>query len=172
MAGKERDALRKLAVFRGGFTAPAAQTVTQASWELLDTLVMQSLVEVDPDPEEPRYRLLEPIRQFAWALSDAAERDAIERRHAAWVVGLAKQASREVLLDQARWTERLEAEHANIETAIEWSLATPGDQSALRIAGYLGYDWFSTGHGEALDWVERASREPGERHPASVPAPS
>ena len=153
---KERDALRGLAVFRGGFDPEAAEAVADARWDVLSNLVAQSLVEVDPDIEDPRFRLLEPVRQYAWSLVNDAEREATQKRHAGWVVELAKQASRQVMLDPARWSERLEAEHPNIEAAIEWSLGRPNDESALRIAGSLGYYWFTSGHGEALEWVERA----------------
>jgi predicted ATPase/class 3 adenylate cyclase len=153
---KERDALRELAVFRGGFDPEAAEAVADARWDVLSNLVAQSLVEVDPDIEDPRFRLLEPVRQYAWSLVNDAEREATQKRHAGWVVGLAKEASRQVMLDPARWSERLEAEHPNIEAAVEWSLDRPNDESALRIAGSLGYYWFTSGHGEALEWVERA----------------
>jgi predicted ATPase/class 3 adenylate cyclase len=152
---RERAAVRKLGVFRGGFTAGAAEEVAGASWELLDALVAQSLIEVDPDTDEPRYRLLEPIRQYTWGLADGPEREATQRRHAAWVVALASQASRQVRLGQALWSERLEAEQGNIEAAIEWSLASPGDESALRIVGYLGFYWFTAGYGQALAWIEQ-----------------
>jgi predicted ATPase len=152
---RKRAAVRKLAVFRGGFTAGAAEAVAGASWELLDVLVGQSLVEADPDTDEPRYRLLEPVRQYTWDLAVGSERVDTQRHHAAWVVAFARQASGQVLLDP-RWSERLEAERANIEAAIEWSLGTPSDESALRIVGYLGVYWFTAGHGQALTWIERA----------------
>jgi predicted ATPase/class 3 adenylate cyclase len=156
LSDRERNAIRRLAVFRGGFTASAAEEVADATWDVLANLVAQSLVEVDPDIDENRFRLLEPVRQYVWDLASAAEREATQRSHAAWVVSLAKQASSQVWLDQAHWTERLEAEHANIEAAINWSLSTPDDYSALRIVGYLGVHWFTTGHGEALGWIEQA----------------
>jgi predicted ATPase/class 3 adenylate cyclase len=152
----ERNAIRRLAVFRSGFTASAAEEVAAATWNMLDNLVTQSLVEVDPDLVETRFRLLEPIRQYAWGLASAAEHERTQRSHAAWVVGLAKQASTQVLLDQAYWTERLEAEQANIEAAVTWSLGMARDESALRIAGCLGVYWFTTGHGEAMPWIEQA----------------
>jgi predicted ATPase/class 3 adenylate cyclase/DNA-binding SARP family transcriptional activator len=154
--GREQDVIRRLAVFRGGFDPEAAESVADAPWDVLSNLVAQSLVEVDPDIEDPRFRLLEPVRQYAWSLVNDAEREETQGRHAGWVVGLAKQAGRQVMLDPARWSERLEAEHPNIEAAVEWSLGRPSDESALRIAGSLGYYWFTSGHGEALGWVEQA----------------
>ncbi len=153
---KERDAIRRLAVFRGGFDAAAAEAVANASWDVLGNLVNQSLVEVDHDIDDPRFRLLEPVRQYAWSLANAPEQETTQLRHASWVVELAKQAGREVMLHPARWLERLEGEHPNIEAAVEWSLGRSDDQSALRIVGYLGYYWVMSGHGEAFGWIERA----------------
>jgi predicted ATPase/class 3 adenylate cyclase len=151
-----RNAIRRLAVFRGGFTASAAEEVAGVTWDILDDFVTQSLVEVDPDLEENRFHLLEPVRQYAWGLASAAEHETTQKSHATWVVGLAKQTRSQIVINQAEWTERLEAEHANIEAAVNWSLSTPDDDSALRIAGYLGYYWFTTGHGEAIVWIEQA----------------
>jgi tetratricopeptide (TPR) repeat protein len=81
---------------------------------------------------------------------------ALERRHASWVVDLAKQAGMRILLDQARVSGLLKAEEGNIAAAINWSLATPGDESALRIVGLLGIYWFNAGQPEALGWIEQA----------------
>ena len=153
---KGRATIRRLAVFRGGFSAAAAEEVADTRWEVLGNLVSQSLVEVDPDIEDPRFRLLEPVRQYAWSLASAVEREETQQRHAAWVVRLARQASTGVLLDHAQWAERLQAEHANIEAAIGWSLDKPDGTPALMIVGYLGYYWFSVGHFQAMGWIERA----------------
>ena len=156
LPAEDRTTFRQLAAFRGGFTEAAAQTVAGAFRETLYRLVGQSLVEIDPEARPPRYRLLEPIRQYAWSLIDPVDQDDLMRTHGAWVSGLAKEASGRVLIDQAYWQERLEAEYGNLSAAIEWSLQTPGDQTALRIVGYLGVYWFTVGHGETLSWIIQA----------------
>jgi predicted ATPase len=135
---EERELIRTLAVFRGGFSTSAAEAVGARPRDVLSNLVTQSLVEVDHDIDDSRFRLLEPVRQYAWSLADVREREATQRRHAAWAVSLARHASTQLMFDEARWTELLELEHANIEAAIEWSLGRSGDESALRIVGYLG----------------------------------
>jgi predicted ATPase/class 3 adenylate cyclase len=165
LGSKDREVFCHLSVFRGGFDAEAATLVTGASLEQLDALVAQSLVEPEPDTEPPRYRMLEPIRQYAWAKLDQPGRDALHQRHATWAIGLAMQAAPQVLLDQARWTERLEAEGANIAAAIDWSLSTPGDESALRIVGLLGVYWFTAGRAEALGWIEQALDQAEQANP-------
>jgi predicted ATPase/class 3 adenylate cyclase len=156
LPAEDRTTFRQLAAFRGGFVEAAAQTVAGATRETLYRLVDQSLVEVDPEARPPRYRLLEPIRQYAWGLLDEAEQEGLMHAHGAWVSGLAREASRGVWVDQATWQERLEAEFGNISAAIQWSLGAPGDQTALRIFGYLGIYWFTVGHGETLSWIAQA----------------
>jgi predicted ATPase/tetratricopeptide (TPR) repeat protein len=82
LSPKERTLLRRLSVFRGGFTLPAAESVCGGSgdvdgWEVCDLLVglvERSLVEPEftaggreeiDGGRSPRYRLLETIRSFA-----------------------------------------------------------------------------------------------------------
>jgi predicted ATPase/class 3 adenylate cyclase len=160
LSAGDRATFRQLAAFRGGFTESAATTVAGATRQVLYRLVGQSLLEVDPGARPARYRLLEPIRQYAWGLLDVGERDDLMRAHGAWVIELAKEASGRVLVDQAYWQERLEAEYGNISAAIQWSLQRPGDQAALNIVGHLGVYWFTAGHGESLAWIAEALERP------------
>ena len=62
LTDEERVAFSKLAVFRGGFTAEAAEQVAGASRERLTLLIDKSLVQVH---EDGRYNLHELVRQYA-----------------------------------------------------------------------------------------------------------
>jgi predicted ATPase len=150
LSTEDRATFRRLAAFRGGFTESAADTVAGATRHALYRLVGQSLLEVDPGARPARYRLLEPIRQYAWGLMDVGELDDLMRAHGAWVVELAKEASGRVLVDQAYWQERLEAEYGNISAAIRWSLQRPGH--IFRTTGS------TRSLGWALFWLGRAQR--------------
>src|SRR5205823_218798 len=68
----EQTLLRRLSVFAGGFTLEAVESVCageiiepDAVLDLLGELVEKSLVWANEQEAEPRYRLLEPIRQYA-----------------------------------------------------------------------------------------------------------
>jgi non-specific serine/threonine protein kinase len=63
----ERSLLRRLSVFSNGWTFEAAEAVCSELdvLELLTQLVNKSLVTVDDEGQEPRYRLLETVRQYA-----------------------------------------------------------------------------------------------------------
>ena len=155
--------LRQLSVFAGGWTLPAAQAVCGATavdglWQLVD----RSLVQVDwRDPVQPRYRLLETVRQYAAAQLEAAN-EALARRdeHLAYYVQLAEAA--EAALDrgdQVSWLARLDAEQANLRVALGWAEAQPDAERGLQLAAALGGYWSVRGERtEGLLWLEAGLR--------------
>src|SRR5262249_20066733 len=61
--------------------------------DLLAALVEKSLVVVDGEQREARFRLLEPIRQYAWErLAGTGELEAVRRRHAGFFAAVAERA--------------------------------------------------------------------------------
>ena len=86
----ERVLFRRLSVFSGGCTLDAAEAVCSdddlvprlSVLDLLDRLVAQSLVVLDDQPDPPRYRLLETVRQYGARRLDAAgETNPLRDRH-------------------------------------------------------------------------------------------
>jgi predicted ATPase/transcriptional regulator with XRE-family HTH domain len=146
LAEPERALFRGLAVFAGGFTLDAAETVCAASLETLGQLADKSLVAVErPTSGAARYHLLETIRQFALtqlaAVSDAAE---LHRRHARYFVSLAESADRWLWAADGRapWLNRLGADYDNFRAAISWSSHGGGDvEVAMRLVGALWWFW-------------------------------
>ena len=147
----EKELFRRLSVFAGGFTLETAEEVCAAGaveagevLVLLGNLVEQSLVVADVSPEGgTRYRMLEPVRQYALErLRESGEEDEAHRRHAGCYLALAEEA--EPLIkgqDQAEWLDRLEAENDNLRGAIGWSLEAGEAQTADRIGWALGMYW-------------------------------
>jgi predicted ATPase/class 3 adenylate cyclase len=144
----ERTLLRRLAVFAGGWTLEAAETVCAdeglAGDEVLDLLaqlVDKSLVMVG---EEVRYRLLETIRQYAQEkLVEAGEAEEVRGRHLEVFAKLAEQ----VEPDLAVRLMRLETEHDNLRAALEWCRS--GQESAemgQRLGAALGPFWYARGY--------------------------
>src|SRR5207248_8754746 len=96
---RERALFRRLAVFAGGCTLEAAEAVCNAAGDLdsdvldgLTSLVDKSLLgqETQPD-QEPRFRMLETIREYAQERLDASgEAAATRRQHADFFVRLAE----------------------------------------------------------------------------------
>lgn len=157
----ERLLLRRLAVFRGGWSLAAAERVTVGDdlaqrdvTHLLGQLVHRSLVVPEPGPLA-RFTLLETIRVYALEQLEAAgEADEMGARHAGWVLSLAEES--EVGLrghDQAVWLSRLQSELDNIRAALSWAFQAPDDRAdeALLLVGSLGWFYHLGRHIEGRD---------------------
>jgi predicted ATPase/class 3 adenylate cyclase len=167
LGDEERMLLRRLAVFAGGWTLEAAETVTSGEGlddldvlDLLARLAQRSLVVVDEHDGAARYRLLETVRQYAQEkLYDAEETERFRTRHLEWFVDLARRAEPELTgPHQADWLRMIATEHDNLRAAMEWSAGHPAGAGALlTISAELWRFWLVRGHwAEGRSWLERA----------------
>jgi predicted ATPase/DNA-binding CsgD family transcriptional regulator len=164
--GAEQDLFRRLAVFVGGFTPEAAAAVGGVTDEvgLLDgigSLVDKSLVRQDEGPGgEPRYRMLETIREFGLErLEERGEVGPARRAHAACCLALAEDAMPSVLRagEQSAWLSRMDRDHDNLRAALAWFVGAADAEAALRLAGALTFFWYYRGHlAEGRRALERA----------------
>ncbi len=166
LQASEQVLLRRLAVFSGGATLDAVETVcreeTDPAGGVLDglaSLVDNSLLLQDPQPDgESRFRMLETIREFAREeLEASAEGPALWERHAAYFAQLAQTAEPALVgPDQAVWLDRLEREHDNFRAALAWAAEADRAEIGLTIAAALGRFWERHGYsGEGLSWLQR-----------------
>lgn len=156
----ERALLRRLSVFSGGWTFDAAEAVCPNLdvLELLAQLVNRSLVSLDEAGDEPRYSLLETIRQYARdKLMEAGESAETRNKHLAYFIHLSESAEQELFRGDAfRWVQRLEAEYDNYHAAIDWGMENDL-LAVLRIAGALPNFWFRRGYeAQGRKWIEEA----------------
>jgi len=174
----ERAMLRRLSVFAGGWTLEAAEATCSEGLverehvlDLLGGLVDKSLVVATATTDGAvRYRLLEPIRQYAGEkLGEGSETDETLERHAAFFLALAEEAEPELSGPwQDVWLDRLEGEHDNLRAALSWLLERGRDESALRLAAALWRFWHVRGYlSEGIEWMDRVLAE-GE--PSASPA--
>jgi predicted ATPase/DNA-binding XRE family transcriptional regulator/predicted negative regulator of RcsB-dependent stress response len=162
----EKVLFRCLSVFAGGFTLEAAEvvgaTARAVSAEdvlgLLERLVEQSLVEAEVSaPEQPRYRMLEPVRQYALErLEESGEAGEVRRSYCALFLALAERAHPELMGPrQLDWLDRLERENGNMRAAMSWALLEDESGIAARLAWALWLFWWVRGyHSEGRRWVE------------------
>lgn len=141
---REQWFLDHLGVFASGFTTAAAASVCDddgavdegAARETIGSLVQHSLVHAAPAAAGSRYSLLDPIRHFALEQLEARARTGPARdRHAAAMLGLVEQASREIWgPEEPSWVRRLDDERADICAAHHHLLASGESELAVRLA--------------------------------------
>jgi len=149
----ERLLWARLSVFVGGFELDAVVAVCaddripeETIADLVGSLVEKSVVKRRDGARGPRFRLLEPLRQFGRErLRDhGMERD-LRSRHRDWVVDLAAVAG----AGDARQAEsfrRVKAERANVWAAIGFCVEDPAEaESGIAICTDLWVYWFAQG---------------------------
>jgi tetratricopeptide (TPR) repeat protein len=156
----------RLAVFMGGARLDEADTVCGPASELgidvldgLAALVDQSLVRQEEVHGEPRFTMLETIREFARErIEESAEFGEICRRHAAVYLALVEQAEPELTgPGQGDWLDRIEHEHDNLRAAIDWTVDTSETETALRLVAAAWRFWQMRGHlHEARERIAKA----------------
>ncbi|HEX2028183.1 MAG TPA: adenylate/guanylate cyclase domain-containing protein [Nitriliruptorales bacterium] len=174
---EERRLFARLSVFVAGCRLPEAEAVCGPPHELgldvlegLSALAENSLVTSSAeDPAEPRFGMLETIREFALErLAASGEEEDLRRRHAAAFLALAEDTAPQLYgADRRRCLDRLEREHGNFRAALSWALQRGETATALRLAAALWRLWQMRGHlVEGRRWVERALALPdAARHP-------
>lgn len=150
----ERRLFARLSVFAGGCELEAAEAVTEADLDTLQSLVEKNLLRHRGE----RYSMLETIREFARArLEQSAEAEELNRRHAELFFALAEEAEPRLRTDDKEWLDRVEAEHDNLRAALDWLAARGETQRVLRLAGALSRFWYVRGHGaEGRHRIENA----------------
>lgn len=162
LSDKEKVLFRCLSVFAGGFDMEAVEAVggagAQDALGLLGSLVEQSLVTVEPDATGgTRYRMLEPIRQYAMErLHESAEEEEALRRHAEHYLAFAEQVGPKLTGQRmVAWLDRLEAERDNLQAVISWGLTNGLEELSVRLAYALRRFFWSRGqHGQVRRWME------------------
>ena len=138
-----RQLLARLAVFAGSFPLGAAESVCDAGLPELAALVDMSLLKsIGGD----RLLMLETIREYALErLAESGEEDAIRRRHASEFTRLAESAYGRRLDEEAESSARLDRDHDDLRFALDWLEGSDPD-TALELAGALGWFWFTHGY--------------------------
>ena len=145
LSEEERTLFRRLAVFVGGFTLDAVETICAGDGierntvlDILARLVSKSLVVAEIlEQHEARYHLLETIRQYALnLLRESGEESTLRNHHLAWFLALAEKL-------KALWRgprqkelfDQLETEHDNLRAALEWSKSESNSTEAGLLLG-------------------------------------
>lgn len=135
---EQRTLFARLAVFAGGCTLEAVESVGGSGLDVLTALVDRSLVVVNRLPSGTRYRLLEPVREYALdRLADRGEEHELPAAHARWFAALAARAANDL--------SALDRDEANLRQALRFLLDGEDPLAALRLATDLEPFWFQRG---------------------------
>jgi predicted ATPase/class 3 adenylate cyclase len=181
----ERRLLARLAVFAGGWSLEAAEEVCNLGHELgidtldgLSSLVDKSLVRPVADdsteaPAEPRFTMLQVIREYLGAkLDQDPDAETVRRRHAEWVLRLAEAARPELRRNELRrWQHLLRREEENLRTALRWALERGEAEIGLRTASAVWDFWhYGAEVREGIAWLESLLALPAAASPTDARA--
>ena len=164
----EREVLRRLSVFAGGFELEAAEAICAVGdvdefdvLDLVGSLVSKSLVVADRTPGSVRYRMLETIRQYAaqelLSAGGEAEVLAARDRHAGYFLRLAEEAAPALAgRGQDIWLRRLDLEWENLRAAAAHLAAEGRTDDVLQFGVWLLGFALSRGHTDVLTWLRDA----------------
>jgi predicted ATPase/DNA-binding CsgD family transcriptional regulator len=161
----ERMLFRWLSVFSGGCTLADAEAICAPSGEhVLDglaSLLDKSLLRREETTTgEPRFRMLETVREYALEqLELSGEADAVRHRFADQFIALAQTAERELRAppSMTHWLDRWDDDLDNLRALIRWALDSNKAETALRICASLYRYLAARGHlNEGQRWLEAA----------------
>ncbi|MBA3517606.1 MAG: AAA family ATPase, partial [Rhizobiales bacterium] len=168
LSSEEQTLFRRLSIFAGGCTLEAAEAVAGGEdgpgIDVLDgvtSLADKSLLREEDGPGgEPRYLILETVREFGLErLAECGEVDVVAQRHAEYFVAFSEAVAAFVLEvpDPVLAFARVTAEQGNLRTALAWTAKRGEVTALLRLAVALRWYWTMRGSlTEGRAWTERA----------------
>ncbi|HEY6146150.1 MAG TPA: tetratricopeptide repeat protein, partial [Thermoanaerobaculia bacterium] len=179
----EQKLFRRLSVFVGGCTLEAAEAVSDSTGDLeldildgIESLMNKSLLQrVEPPGGEPRFVLLETIREYALErLASSGEAPPTRRAHAAYCVVLAEDEAADRAAgiglaggpsgaaESPGWLDRLEREHDNFRAALAWAIETGQADWGLRLGVALFQFWEEREYlTQGREWLRALLKLPG-----------
>ena len=173
----EKALFRRLAVFAGGCSLEAVETICfseaveqvgSSALEIVASLVDNSLLvsrsgaSAYREDEELRFTMLETIREYAAeCLGSSGEAEEAQRKHALYYLALAEAAQPEASgrPDGVVWWSlflgRLEEEYDNLRAALGWAVQNRELETGARLAIALWRLWSESRHtSEGRRWME------------------
>ena len=168
----ERRMFSRMSVFAGGADLGAVDAVANPEGELgIDTLDgLASLVEgslvrrAEIEGEEPRFVMLETIREYGLErLTASGEESVVRRRHAEHSIAIADRAAESMFgAEQAASRQWLERDHDNFRSAMSWILQSGEAEIGLRLGAALREFVRVGSHArEGARWLEEVLALPG-----------
>jgi predicted ATPase len=165
LTAQEQKLFRRLSVFLDGCTLEAVEAVCDVKEDLeldlldgMSSMVDKSLLQqFDQADGEPRFMMLQTIREYGLEKMVASGEDRLTRRaHAAYYLVLAEEGASESSGEIKVWLDRFETEHNNFRTALEFLTETGDAEWGLRLGSALFRFWETREYlSEARERMER-----------------
>jgi predicted ATPase/DNA-binding SARP family transcriptional activator/Tfp pilus assembly protein PilF len=166
----EQVIFARLAVFAGGFTLDSAEAIchveapsTEPAGQVLDileevmSLLDNSLLISQDTGSQPRFRMLETIREYALErLTERGELAVIQQRHAEYFAAWLENFTRQFFPNTGLWLNLVEEEYDNLRTVLGWSIldAERAETGSLMV-GVLYWFWYQQGYlSEGRNWCQ------------------
>jgi predicted ATPase len=162
LSEREQRLFARLGIFAGSFELEAAEQISEAELEDLQSLVDKSLLR---EGDSGRFFLLETTREYALEQLNASEdQHDVRARHARWYFALGIAAARQGV-GRADALTRLRQDAGNVSLALAWALEHD-IAAGLPLADSVFYTWLGAGRNSELRrWYERALANPGALTP-------
>ncbi|MCX7783373.1 MAG: tetratricopeptide repeat protein [Meiothermus sp.] len=172
LSAQEQQLFSCMSVFVAGSNLEAIEAVChETDLDLLEEvggLVEKSLLVQEQTGLEPRFSMLETIRELALEKLELSGQAPKRREmHAAYYLELAEAANAgRIGPRQMDWLERLDLEQANHRAALTWLIENQKTTEAVRMASSLRWFWDLRGQfSEGRRWLQEALNLPGEVPP-------
>src|SRR5438105_4284521 len=175
LAPAEQSFLEQMSIFSGGFALDSAEAVGVVPGagpiDLLGSLLDNSLVRrIETAGDEPRFGMLELVRQFARSkLQRRADARAVQNRLAEHFLEVAATTAPELAsANRERALSRLSQDNDNLEQALTHLLGLGDADAALRLAADLSWYWYHVGRfSGGRTWLSRClALDPASSSPA------
>ena len=166
LSKQEQLLFKRLSVFVGNFNLEAIEEVCSDKKlkkdniiEVISQLVDKSLViSENLEDESVRYKCLVPIQQYSLQkLIECGDEKEQREQHLSYYLNMAEDAYKEQFESQLKWLNKLEVEHKNLLSALNWS-DYHSPEEFIVLSGALA--WFWRGHSHIIlgkDYLEKAS---------------
>ena len=162
----EQRLFARLAVFAGGGTFEAAEAICEADLDTMQSLLDKSLLRRSDDDGEPRFWMLETIREFALERLEESDGEALLRAHADWFSALADPPDGNLYSASTSRTDLLERDLDNFRAVLEYRIETEDSTGALALACWLFVLWEMRDRLVEGDlWFDRALSVPADQTP-------
>jgi predicted ATPase/DNA-binding SARP family transcriptional activator len=167
LSDDEKRCFARFAVFAGGATVEAAETITAGGLDTLDSLVAKSLLARRRRAHAPtRLGMLETIRAYAGErFAATADAEAVREHHYRYYLALAQRHGTERALRGAGAREhlaQLDCEIENLHAALAWATTRPSAEQALALTAALDCYWLVRNrYTDAVEWNDQTLNLPG-----------